>query len=271
MHSQFSFESNGEIRSSDEFGVIAVYFENKSAKGLYSGQDTELKTEKSGNGISWDIISQDYSKPMEFSLQIINRDDSPISPEQESALNKALCHRGKYGWFFIQDPQYAGIWIKCNIHSPQVWNVNGRYGLQYTVTTDSSIAYSEENQYEFVVNNTANDDYYEVYLNSDEEIAVYPTLVIEMLEDGDLTISNSVDTDINPEYSFQLKGLITGELINIDNDFPRITFERSYHTNTFNDCNLKWLRLYDGMNRLKFNKKCNVKIKYREYRRLIVF
>ena len=271
MHSQFSFESNGEIRSSDEFGVIAVYFENNSSQGFHAGQETELKTEKSGKGINWNIISQDYSRPMEFTLQIINKDDSPFSQEQEMALNKALCHRGEYGWFFIQEPQYADIWFKCNIHSPQVWNINDRNGLQYTVTTNSSIVYSGEREHTFEMNQTDGDDVYVLHLNSDEEIAVYPIIEIEMLEDGDLTISNSADTDINHEYIFKLNGLISGELVTIDNDYPRITSEYTSHDNIFNDCNLKWLRLYDGENRLTFNKKCNVKLKYREYKRLIVF
>ena len=39
----------------------------------------------------------------------------------------------------------------------------------------------------------------------------------------------------------------------------------------FNDTNKKWLRLYNEYNQITFNLKCQVTIKYREYRRMVIY
>ncbi|WP_143321622.1 phage tail domain-containing protein [Clostridium sp. HBUAS56010] len=262
MHSLFTFGEN----SSDEFGVIAVYFENLKYQGLYSGQSTNLETEKSGKSIEWEIISQDYDKPMEFTFGLINEDASPISQEQQRALSKWLCKRGIYNWLFIQDEYYSDIWLYCNIHNPQVWAVNDTVGMQFTVTTSSAVAFSEEHEYYFSLTNdskTIND----LFIVNDEEIAIPPSIEITIEETGNLEISN--DQEIDTGYKTIIKNVVAGEIITITYD-GQIQSSNSAH-DIINDSNLKWLRFYDGNNVLTFNLKCSGVIRYREYRKLVVF
>lgn len=260
MHSQFTFGEN----SSDEFGIIAVYFENNTNRGLYSGQITNLVTDKAANAIEWEIISQDYNKPMEFTLQIINSDGSDIIQEEERALCKWLCHRGEYQWLYIQDERYSDIWIQCVIHSPQIWVINNVSGMQFTVTTSSSVAFSAEYEYIFKITDAIKviSDF---YIYNDEEKLIYPYLEITLQESGDLLIRNINDTS---DYYTQINNLTSGETITIDSEF--ISSSVSSH-DVLNDYNLKPPRLYNETNELSFNLKCTGIIKYREYRKLVVY
>lgn len=261
MHSLFTFGEN----SSDEFGVIAVYFENNKYQGLYEGQHTNLIVDKAALAIANEIISQEYDEPMKFTLQIINHNGSPMSQEQQRALCKWLCVRGVYNWLFIQEEYYSDIWLHCNINNPQVWAVNDTVGMQFTVTTSSAVAFSEEHEYYFSFTDESKviDD---LYVVNDEEVHIYPHIEITMLESGNLEISNSQETDSS--YVTKINNVGSGETIVMSN--KRITSPNSAHA-ILDDFNMKWLRFHDGNNRLNFNLKCYGLIKYREYRRLITF
>ncbi len=262
MHSLFTFGEN----SSDEFGVIAVYFENNKYQGLYSGQSTELVTDKSAQSLEWEIISQNYDKPMEFTFQIINSDGSPMSQEQQRAISKWLCKRGEYNWLFIQDEYYSDIWLHCNINQPQVWAVNDTVGMQFTVTTSSAVAFSEEHEYYFSLtddNKIIND----LYIVNDEEVHIFPYIEITMLRSGNLEIRNS--QEIESEYVMKIKNVSIGEKITLTTD-GIISSSITGH-DVLNDSNLKWLRFYDGSNVLTFNLACEGVVKYREYRKLVAF
>ncbi len=261
MYDKFTF---GEY-SSEEYGVIAVHFGTESGGSLYGGQSTDLVLDKAANGERWEKISQKYKEPMKFTLQIVNEDGSDISQEQERGLSKWLCKRDGFRWLFIQDERYSDIWIECIMSNPQVWTVGGVKGMQFDVTSSAAIAFSDEKEYSYAF--TDNDKVIEdLFVYNDEEIQVVPDMEITMLEAGDLTIINSRETDIN--YITTIKNLVVGEVITIRNE--KITSNILTH-DVFNDTNKKWLKLYDENNLITFSLKCTVTIKFREYRKLVVY
>ena len=261
MHCNFTY---GE-RSSEEYGIIAVGFGNSSSNDLFSGQATKLVTDKSAQAIEWELISQDYEKPMEFVLQVINEDGSDFSQMQERSLSRWLCRRGEYRWLFIQDERYSDIWIRCNINNPQIWIVGTVKGMQFTVTTSSAVAFSGEREfnYELTATDKTIDD---LYVYNDEDVQVYPYMEITMMESGDLKITNSQEND--KEYYTNMKGLSVGETIIIDEESVVTTL---LSHDVLNDSNLKWPRFYNGNNILSFSLSCNVLIKFREYRKLVIY
>lgn len=261
MYDKFTF---GEYFS-EEYGVIAVHFGTESGGTLYGGQSSNLVTDKADQAIEWEILSQNYKEPMKFTLQIVNEDGSDITQEQERGLTRWLCKRGTYQWLFIQDERYSDIWIRCNMSNPQVWIVGRVKGMQFDVTTSSSIAFSDEREYNYTLTDT--DKVIEdIFVYNDEEIFIYPEMEIAMLEAGNLTITNSRETD--SAYKTVINNLVVGEVVTIKND--DIASSVSTH-NILNDFNLMWLRLYDENNILTFNLKCTVTIKFREYRKLVVY
>ena len=106
----------------------------------------------------------------------------------------------------------------------------------------------------------------DLYVYNDEDIPVYPYIEITMMESGDLQVTNSQEAD--PTYITKIKNVSIGETIIMNN--RKITSSNGTHT-VIDDFNMKWLRFFNQDNRLSFNLSCNVTIKFREYRKLVVF
>lgn len=260
MYADFSFNGVGN----DEYGVICVSFET-SGKQTYSGQTTKINSQLSGDGREFELYDQKYSEPMSFKFQIINKNGSSITPEQERFLNKWLCHRGEYSWMFIQEPRYADIYFKAVISNPKIITISEVVGLEYTVTTSSATCFSDE--YDYTASLTKADNFLELYLFNDDECAIYPSLEITFQESGNFILKNSTESDNS--YYLEVKNVAKGETIVIDSDLPFISSSTAH--DVWNDFNKFWFRLYDDYNKLIVNLDCTINIKYRETRRLIVF
>lgn len=261
MYDKFTFGGC----SSDEYGVIAVHFGSENGGTLYGGQATELVLDKAAQSEKWEKISQRYKEPMKLTLQVVNKDGSDIFQERERVLSRWLCKRSGFQWLFIQDKRYSDIWIECIMSNPQVWTVGGVKGMQFDVTTSSPFAYSDEREYTYTFTDTDKviDN---LYVYNDEEILIYPEIEITMLEAGNLSITNSRETD--SAYQTVINNLVAGEVVTIVNG--KISSSISTH-DVFNETNKKWLRLYDEDNQITFSLKCQVTIKFREYRKLVVY
>lgn len=259
MFADFTFDGHGN----DEYGVICVAFDAQ-VKNNYSGQKTELKTDISGSGREFEIYDQKYSEPMSFNFQIVNKDSSDISPEQERYISKWLCHRGEYSWMFLQEPRYADIYIKANISNPQIIVVAGVCGLEYTVTTSAATCFSDEHDESVVL--TQDDNSFELYLFNDDECCIHPNLEITFAESGDFQLKNEAE---NSDYFLEIKGVTAGETITIEEDLFISSSIESH--DVWNDFNKNWFRLYDDKNVITANLACTINLKYRETRRVIVY
>ena len=262
--SEFMYEGSFTFGNwcSDEFGVRSVILETASNR-FNKGQVSEIIIDKAAQAIEYQKISQNYKEPMEFTLQVINKDGSDISSEQERAMSKAFCNRGDYEWLFIDDERFGYVWVRAKFYNPQTWTVREVKGIQYTVQTSSPIAFSDE--YENTYSITDEIKTIDIYINNDEELEIYPELEITMLESGNLTISNSAETD--DAYITEIKNLQVGEVITIKDE--NITSSLSAH-DVMSDSNLICPRLYDEENTLTFNLNCTILVKYREYRKLVI-
>lgn len=260
MYDHFTF---GEY-CSEEFGIIAVHFGLESGGALYGGQSTDLVTDKSAQDIEWSILSQKYKEPMKFIMQIVNEKGEDIYGEYERALSRWLCKRGVYRWLFIHSERYSDIWIRANMSNPQVWTVGGVKGMQFDVTTSSSVAFSDEREYNYSITDEVKT--IDIYINNDEEIPIYPEIEITMLEAGNLTIANS--REIDTTYKTVINNMVVGEVVTIKNEDIKTSIESH---DVFNDSNKIWLKLYDEYNTITFSLKCQVTFKYREYRKLVVY
>lgn len=260
MYSDFSFNGVGN----NEYGVMCVSFES-SGKQTYSGQTTKISSQLSGDGREFELYDQRYSEPMSFKFQIINRNGSNITQEQERMLNKWLCQRGKYSWMFIQEPRYADIYFKAIISNPHIITVSEVVGIEYTVTTSSATCFSDE--YDYTVSLTKSDNFVELFLFNDDECVIYPSFEITFKEAGDFILKNSAENDSS--HYLEIKNVKKEETIFIDSELPDISSSTAH--DVWNDFNKFWFRLYDDYNKLTVNIDCIVNIKYRETRRLIVF
>lgn len=250
--------------SCDEYGVVCVSFENNNMTTTDS-QKTDLNYEKSISGTSYNIISQEYSDPITYTIQIINKNGNPITQIQERALKKWLCKRNTYKKFCILNKRYADIWFFVNINNPKnIW-VNDVNAMEFTVTTNSPIAFSDErnNTYIFDANDEA-----QIYINNDEEMPIFPSMIITALESGNLEITNKTLEDIDANI-LKINNLKNNEVITIDSNYPIIeSSDTSHNNNIYNDCNKQWFYFIDGYNTVHVNKPCKIQFIYREYRKV---
>lgn len=245
-----------------EYGIICAYFGNE---GLTTpeAQKTELKTEQALRGNTFNIISQDYSEPLSYTMQIVNKDFSPITSIQERALKKWLCQRGKYNWFCILNERYADTWFRANINNPKMEYFYGSVGMQFTITTDAPYAYSDQKIIN--INFKANEVLETLYVDNDEEMPVYPTLTITPSSGGEIVIKNLSLPD--KDNTLSIKNCSAGETITLDCATPLVVSSNQNH-NVYNDFNKWWFYLVDGYNRITVNKDCVLKLEYREYRKV---
>lgn len=258
MFSQFVFDGV----YSNEYGIYCVSFETVS-KETYQSQVTNIQTEKSIRSNLFHIISQEYSSPLTYKIQVVNRDFSPITSIQERALNKWLCKRGKFSLFCIMDKRYADIWFYANINNPTLIWINDVNALEYTITTNAPFGFSNERN--ITVSFEGNDSL-EVYVDNDEKMPLYPMMDIHVNANGTLLITNQSIGDLN-DKTFSVKNCSVGEVITVDSSYPRISSSLPSH-NIYNDFNKNWFYWVDGYNTIHSNLPCSIDFKYREYRKV---
>lgn len=246
----------------NEYGVVCVSFTPASMNTI-SAQESELKTEKSIRGDTFHITSQEYTKPLSYTIQIVNRDYTPISAIQERALKKWLCQKGKYKLFCVLDKRYADIWFFANISNPKSIYITDTVGMEFTVTTNAPFGFSDIRDKQWIMGK--DDVINDLYVDNDEELPIYPDIVITAKESGSLTLVNNSIADA--PNTLVINNCIAGEIISLECSYPHISSSIPSH-NVFNDFNSYWPYLIDGYNRISVNKPCILQFKYREFRKV---
>lgn len=250
--------------SCDEYGVTCVTF-SSSAMNAISAQQTNLKTEKSIRGDIYHITSQGYSEPLTYTMQIINRDFSPISATQERTLKKWLCQRDTYKPLCILEKHYADIWFYANINNPKSIYVVDTVGLELTVTTNAPFAFSDIRHKIWVLE--ADGAINDFYVDNDEAFPIYPDLTVTTAEAGAFSLVNTSIAH-NPN-TLTIDNCSAGEMIHLECAYPFISSCNASH-NVFDDFNKWWPYLIDGYNRITVNKPCTLEFQYREYRKVAI-
>lgn len=248
--------------SSDEYGIVCVTFSPTTLETV-DGHTSELETEKSVRGNIFHIISQEYSAPLSYTIQVINKDGSPITIIQERAIKKWLCQKNKYKYFCILNKRYADIWFYANIGNPKVLYVADTVGLEFEITTNAPFAFSDERNKKWQMEGV--DIIEDFYVDNDEDLPIYPKLIITMNEGGTLTLKNESITDVS--NTLTINNCEVGEIITIDCNYPHISSSIVTH-NVFDDFNKYWIYLIDGYNRISTDKSCTLDFTYREYRKV---
>jgi hypothetical protein len=259
MYSNFIF--NGV--SSEMLSIICVKFGSTTGADTVSGGgETELNIQKTPHSSKFYITGQEYSNPLSFKFQIINKDGSNIDENKERSIKKILCKRGEYCKLEIDDERYNNVWFLANISNPQLLIVSDVVGMEFTVTCDAPFGYSNLSRKNYKI--TTNSQQLKLNINNDEDSCIYPDLVITVLEDCNLSISNSTE----PLHRvFTINNVKANEVITVKGSVPDIRTSLVSH-NIWKDFNKRWLRFSDGLNTLTVSNKCNITLSYTEPRKV---
>ena len=198
-------------------------------------------------------------------MQIANRDFSPITQYQERTLKKWLCKRGCYKLFNILDKRYADIWFFANISNPKTIFIGNVYGMEFTVTMNAPYWFSDIKDIMYSLNSNES---FTFYVDNDEELPIYPDMVIKPLESGNLVITNISDS-VTEKLPLKINNIKTNEVITIKGSYPLVQSSDIVHnSNIYNDINKEWLYLIDGYNTIQTNLSCEINLQYREFRKV---
>jgi len=248
--------------SSEEYGVVCVRFDTISGAEIVSGEgETELNISKTPRSNKFKILSQEYTKPLSFTFQIINDDGSNIDEVKERSIKKWLCKRGKFIKFQMDDDRFYDTEFEVNISNPQIIKVINVVGMEFTVTCNAPYGYSSmiKKSYNIVSTNQQ----IKLYINNDIDDYIYPNITILANAPGSLSITNSTEVS---NSVFTINNLVAGETITIEGEIPFISSSTSH--DVWKDFNKRWIRFVDGLNTLTFSNLCTVTISYREPRRV---
>lgn len=260
MVSDFIFDG----RSLSSFGYILVYTNTEDTQDV---SEMELEYIKGARNDKAYSVGYKYDNNYIATYTIIKNfcefpDNQDMTDEEVSEMTRWLC-RKQYKWFrFIDEDEDNNdeVWYKAQ------WTVKKKYigdsvvGLDITIHTNAPYGFSKE------IVHTYNTSTFTINVGSDEEGYIYPDITIEMLEDGDLKITNCFE-----DRTTKIPNCTSGETIELlGYDLQQI---KSTKTHDFiNEFNYKFPRLCsnynDGVNVFEVNKNCIITMKYREIRKV---
>ena len=259
MFTKFIYDSI----SSDEFGIMCVKFGSPESIITAPSEQSDLKLEKAASGHLFQIVSQEYTNPLQYTIQVMNKNQSPITQEEERALKRWLIQRGRFKPFCIFDKYYSDIWFFANMNNPKQIYINGVNGLEFTVTTSSPFGYSDLHEFRHDLKGGAS---FAVYVNTDEELPIRPDLEITLKEAGTCILTNAAISGDN-KNALVIKNVTPGEVITIEGGYPKIRTSKPEHA-IYEDFNLVWPTLMDDWNQFTISLSCTISMSFREIRKV---
>ena len=213
---------------------------------------TGVETEDIGSQLSLNTInrnkkfriaSTEYSEPYTFTFQIaklscnsVNINDTLLNEYEISQivrwLNKQEYHKFKP---ICQNGEGSNIYYMATFNVKKINIGTITIGLELTLIADASFGYYDD--VECDMNLLTTDSEYMLYDQSDEVGYIYPDVQIKCLSAGNITISNTNDTD-----KVVIKNCVNGEVININGNTKQISSNKS-HSTLGNDFNYNFLKV----------------------------
>ena len=187
------------------------------------------------------IVNKEYSSTLSISFQVCKRNCregfKEITPDEYSKINRWLNRKESHPLKFIQEG-YENLYF-LGTFNIQALKLNDKiYGLNLTFFSNYPYGFLDE----ITAHYTGN--YFTLYDYSDEEGELFPFVVIQCLEDGDLQITNDMDNEL-----FLLKNCKQHEILHIDNKNHLITSSNELHNqNLYNDYNFNYIKICNRYN-----------------------
>lgn len=245
-------------------GYVICSFDSPDTETVSNGSQIEFNTVSTMRGRKWELVSTQYDGCIESVFQICKNDcsgsDMVLSQNDVRELSRWLNRKTFHSLQFIaENHAYNGITFEASFNINKI-EVGGEcYGLELNMVTNAPFGWILR-----VVNVDASDDTYRTYpyeitLESDEEEMLYPDyMTVTVLEDGDLSITNTTigrTTTIN--------NCAENEVITFR--YPVITSSDASHDlpNDFNWNFPCFVNTFSsGQNMLMIDKKCTMEIGY---------
>lgn len=256
------FEYDGR-RLSDYGLMICTFGSSSGIETISTGAQINLTTVSRFNNRRRSIISANYAEYMKTLFYVAKNpcvSDADISPTEYREIVKWLNRRRFIPLRFLSliGPSPDPCYFNAMFNIQKVTVGDRIVGIEMSVETDSPFGFGEE-YIETVMPGYDTQDY--VNYISDEVGFIYPKISITLMDQGDLTIHNSLDGE-----DTIITGCSNGEIITMDGDRQMLRTNISSH-NIYDCFNYNFIKLISNIetSRNKFTSSipCTIQITYR--------
>lgn len=229
------FEFNGI--SSRDAGIKIVSIDGVQNGEYAANNKIEYKTSKPSAGSRWNMHGFHYEAPISFSFQITKCNMEEFTPEEQAYYKRWLERTDSYKYLRFLTEGYEQIYFYCTLQVQWYGIASQCIGATIQVTCDSPWAYSGIQTYGITAENG---DSFILYNDADSIGQTDLDLIeIEVLEDGDIDISNDLygvylPSHLTSQNHMKISGCEKGEVIVINGLTRQIASSRE-HENLADD------------------------------------
>lgn len=238
-----------------EMGFMTCSFGGGSGiETVSSGSQLSFNTVSVDHGELKELITSQYEDTLQFTFQICKRACDNIGAEISFTEYRDLVswlHRKSYHKLKLLNDEYLDLYFEGSFNVSRIEIDGVLIGLELTFISNRPYALQEEHSLslDFEQNESKI-----ISTMSDEEGIIYPKMIIQLKESGNLILQNDRDSEVM--YIADCRG---GETISID--YPLIETDKNAH-NITNDFNWSFLKLfttfYNKQNRITSSLKCTI-------------
>lgn len=214
-------------------------------------------------------VSTSYGSNLQRTIQIIkkncnNNDSYHILNDEISELAKWLC-RKDYKWFkWVNDTDDDDIFYQVRINLRQISLGNDNIGFELDIISNRPYGLTQEIK---ITRDFKSNVLTAINVYSDEEGYIYPDMVITLMQDGDLEITNEFENRtscISNCTNGEIITVLGSDVLQIYSSNKSHKFSESFDYNFPRLCNT----YRNTINNIKTNLNCNIEFKYRGIRKV---
>ncbi len=251
------FEYDGITLS--EVGYMVCEFDSGGLQTVSNGSQITFNTVSTLNGQKYELTDTEYSECIKTTFQICKNPcqhrNLEISISDLRNLMSWLNRKNFYK-FKLLDDEYLDLYFEASFNVSKITFGDKICGLELEMTTNRPFALHEP--ISIIIKNTEMNGTTIIDDISDEEGFIYPHVEVDILENGTLTIYNSLEN-----RTTEIKNCVAGEKIILD--YPVIYSSIPSHK-IQNDFNWNWFRIFNtfknSRNDISISIPCTIKLKY---------
>lgn len=259
------FEYDGQYLS--DFGFIICDFSGSSVVDTISaGSIITFNTVSMHSGKKYSLVNTQYDECIEATFSIgkdpafYKKDEMYITNDEYRDLMRWLNRREFLKFRLISDEKYDGeiciFEVSFNISKIMIGNL--LCGIELNMKTNKPFGYGQEQSHTWTV--TSSSKIHNISDISDEIGYIYPSMIIEINSDGNLTINNETEN-----CSMIINNCVAGEVITIDGNAQIIKSSLDSH-HIYDDFNFEFFRIgntySNRTNKIYCSLPCTITLKY---------
>lgn len=238
--------------SSEKYDVMLCSIESVNTET--NDDETTIISSTTPFKQTWDFHGLQKASPLSFQITIAKKQGGYLDSNEQRALKKWLC-KPNFNWLQVVQSDLGNTFYYCIITNPRPVSIGSMTGgFTFTVTCNSTCAYSRVYKKDYVSSGTLN---FTQNMNFDyDEYTLYPQVKITPTANGIITLKNNTTNT-----TVTISNCVATEVILMDGNLDMI--ESSNGRVLLDSWTKNFLCFIEGKNDISITGKCKVEISYR--------